>query len=399
MSLGETPAGVPVTVCWCPTRRYDAPVNQRAIGDATVTAIGIGDVDVAVADARGMSVTDVERGVNDALERGITLVDVTDDRRAQRLVGEAVRALRLRDRCVVATSIRALAELPGRARDVLPERLPPLYVQERIEASLRAIKLDALPLAFLPVRTTWCASKEWPELVGACARLTREGKVLRWGARLDLAAADREERLAEELAEAAALRDPFVALSVVYNACDRRADPLFTGALAPVRAAQPLRTSPGGLFLFEAPAAEPPPVSGPVAAPLTVLAREPLAGGTLAGAIGPGVKRTLRDDRNALDAATLERIAVGMARLAPFVSHEPPAARSCEAARAALDRAPKSEREASTVAELAIRYVLDRAIAMPRLRREHVNETIALLAAPPLSDELRERIERALDSI
>jgi aryl-alcohol dehydrogenase-like predicted oxidoreductase len=138
--------------------------------------------------------------------------------------------------------------------------------------------------------------------------------------------------------------------------------------------------------------------------PLPVLAREPLAGGALAGAIGPGMTLPPRDDRNALDAATLDRIALArraMARLAPLVRHPPPAASATDAARAVLERSRSSklDREASTVAELALRYVLDRgALALPRLhRREHLGETLGVLAAPPLSPAALERLEHALD--
>ncbi len=328
---------------------YDGGVKQRALGNTSVTAIGCGDVSLVIADARGLDARDVERALHEALSLGVTLVDVAAEDDAERLCGNAVRELRLRDRVVVAVRVPEVAPLPGAPRrDLLPERLPVAYVQQRVEASLRATRLDVLPLVQLPLRAAWRASTAWPELAGACARLEREGKVQQWGAIGD------DAELADE---------PWLcALQLPYSACERAADAI-------VAAGKP-----------------------------TVLARRPLAGGALTGRVGPGHKLAPRDDRQALDDAQLERIAVAVARLAPLVEREPAAARSCEAARAALDRGRRPDHvEALTLAELALRFVIDRgAIALPRLhRRENIAEAIAAASAPPLSDALRDRITAA----
>jgi diketogulonate reductase-like aldo/keto reductase len=60
----------------------------------------------------------------------------------------------------------------------------------------------------------------------------------------------------------------------------------------------------------------------------------------------------------------------------------PPAARASEASRGVLERAKKRDNAgAVTLAELALRYVIDRgAIALPRLHR-HTVVTDALMAA------------------
>jgi len=121
-----------------------------------------------------------------------------------------------------------------------------------------------------------------------------------------------------------------------------------------------------------------------------VFARRPLAGGALAGALGPGVKLARTDDRRDLP---LEKLAVGAARLAALVKREPPAARSCDAAREQLAKNVRAPHlECMTIAELALRWVIDRgAIALPRLhRREHVAEAVAAAAAPPLSIDVPE---------
>jgi aryl-alcohol dehydrogenase-like predicted oxidoreductase len=266
-----------------------------------------------------------------------------------------VREQRARDCVVVATRVPLADERPGAPnRDTLRERLPAAYLQHRVEASLRATRLDALPLAQLPLRPAWVASPAWPELVGTCARLVREGKVLAWGALLDEPTDD---------AAPALLAEPWLAaVSVVYHLCARGAEPLFEAAAK---------------------------------RELAVLARQPLAGGALAGSLGPGATLPPRDDRNALDAAALERIAVAIARLSPLVKREPPAVRSSETARRIAATATRPEHvECTDVAELALRFAIDRAgIALPRLhRREHVIAAIVAASAPPLSAALVARV-------
>ena len=344
--------------------RYHHRVRTRRLGDQTVTAIGGGSLDLATSAARGVPARDVERALHEAIELGVALFDVTADADSERLAGASVRELRARDRVVIATRVAILDERPGAPkRDTLRERLPVAYLQQRIEASLRATRLEVLPLAQLPLRPAWLASPAWPEVVGTCARLVREGKVLAWGVLLD--------EPGDEAAPAL-LAEPWLgAVSVVYHLCDRRAEPLFEAAAK---------------------------------RELAVLARQPLAGGALAGALGPGAKLPPRDDRHALDAAALERIAVAMARLSALVKREPPAARSCDAAREIAERLRQPDRpgqpgrpehiECSDVAELALRFAIDRAgIALPRLhRREHLIDAIAAASAPPLSAALVARI-------
>lgn len=388
-----------------------------------MTAIGGGDLCLATSAARGVAARDVEHALHEAIVFGITLFDVAGDADSEKLAGDAVRVQRVRDRVVVATRVPILAERPGAPRrDTLRERLPPPYVQERIEASLRATRLDALPLAQLALRPAWLASRAWPELVGTCARLVREGKVLAWGALVepgdlgeagvpgearvpdgvglpgevrdpDEARTRGELRDPDEARMRGELRDPgearmpgeargpggepgndpalaliaepwLAALSVVYSLCDRRAERLFAAAAK----------------------REP---------PIAILARQPLAGGALAGNLGPGVQLPPRDDRHELGGATLERIAVAVARLSALVKREPRAVRSCDASRQAAERAARPEHlECDDVAELALRFVIDRAgVALPRLhRREHLLPGIAAAAAPPLSADIVARM-------
>lgn len=337
-------------------------MRTRRLGNYTVTSIGSGDLCLGTSAARGVAAGDVERALHEAIAFGITLIDVAADADSEKLAGNAVRTLRVRDLVLVATRVPILAELPGAPkRDLLRERLPIAYLQDRVEAALRASRLEVLPLAQLTLRPAWLTSSAWPELAGTCARLVQEGKVLQWGALLD--------EPADEAAPALAAEPWLSALSVVYHLHDRRAEPLFAAAAA---------------------------------RDLAILARQPLAGGALAGNLGPGVHLPPRDDRHALDDAALERIAVAAARLALRAKHVPPAVRSCEAARQVYENGIRpAHLECADVAELALRFVIDRAgIALPRLhRREHILPGIAAAAALPLPEPLVARIlEGATDA-
>ena len=142
-----------------------------------------------------------------AIEAGINLVDVAPEVDTEHLAGDAIRSLRVRDRVLLATRVAALSEMPsgGPTRDALVERLPPSYIQDRVEATLRATRLEVLPLVQLSLRAAWRASSAWPELVGTCARLVREGKVLAWGAFVERSSS-RSTESDEEREERAGLR-------------------------------------------------------------------------------------------------------------------------------------------------------------------------------------------------
>ena len=287
------------------------PVRSRSLGvdGPTVTAVGCGDVSLARAAARGVEAREVEAALCEAIERGVTIVEVADEEDARRMVGGVVRALGARDRVVVACHVRAALKLAA-----------------PVEAALRALRLDAPGLWLLD------SAKPSADLAGAADELRRAGKALRWGVALDSL---------DEIANEKWL----CAVALPTNLCER--------------------------VDYQGPHAW--------------LARRPLAGGALAGTLGPGAKLARTDDRRELAS---ERVAVAVAKLAPYVKREPPAARSCDAARAQLEKNVRiADVRCETLAELALRYVIDRgAIALPRLhRREHVAEAIAAAFAPPLS--------------
>jgi aryl-alcohol dehydrogenase-like predicted oxidoreductase len=366
-------------------------VLARRIAGITVGSMGAGDVSLATAASRGIDSREVEGALSEVLSLGVTLVDVAPEADSEALVGGAVRALRLRDTVAVAMRV------PPRTGSMTSA-----YLVERVEASLRASKLDAIPLALLPLRADWRTSTAWPELVGTAARLVYDGKVLAWGAEADDAATARE-----------LMSEPWlVAFALPFNLCDRGAAELFTAPPPPPPPSADVVT-PSGLILptfdlnlpldiaialaTSPPAPSSPPPTEPVAPvdPTTlplVLARRPLAGGTLVGTMGPGMRRLMRDDRE-LDDADLARIAVAIARLVPLVRSDPPAARSSIEARTIMDQPrPRRLDAVPTLAELALRYVVSRgAVPLPRLhRREHVAPALTAVARGPLPPSLME---------
>ncbi|HEY6038706.1 MAG TPA: hypothetical protein VIV58_30695, partial [Kofleriaceae bacterium] len=130
-----------------------------------------------------------------------------------------------------------------------------------------------------------------------------------------------------------------------------------------------------------------------------VLAIHPLEGGALAGTLGPGSSLAPQDDRRALTPAQLEAIAIGVAKLASRVKREPLAARASAAARSITESTQRPPNViAATVAELALRYVIDRgAIAIPRIHtRDALGELVACGNAEPLPAPLIAKIDELL---
>ena len=354
--------------------------------------IGIGDISLARSAARGVDSAELNRTVHAALETGIDHLEVAPEDDSEKLVGNALRVLRLRDRVLTITRVPALTA----SRDVLLERLPPKYVVERVERALRSSKLDVLPVVQLELRAAWRSSKAWPELVDTCQRLVREGKALQYAAWLPRIEEDSAELVGEAWLSA---------LNVPYSLCEREAESLIAAAENPPEPVAPAAPEPPPVDDALAAAAArdpmiasvlasqlivaPPPVAAVAEPPAppprkAILARRVLAGGALAGTLGPGAKLRQRDDRE-LDAATLERISVGVAKLARYVKETPPAARASEAAKQQLERNKRPEHvECETLPELALRFVLDRGvIALPRIHRHEHLIYLPLIAASP----------------
>ena len=192
-------------------------MQQRALGRTgrSVAEIGFG--------GRGLD-RERQRVLLAAIEGGIDLVDVSPEwGDAEALAGEAIRELRARDRVVLATR----APLDLRA------------IQPSVERSLRATRLDGLPLVQLAGwRDDRRDAPDWPELLDTLDRLVREGKVLHWGI-----------TTAEPRRARAILAEPRIAtLQTRFHIQDRRAAailPLATEAGVAVLACSPLDS---GLF-------------------------------------------------------------------------------------------------------------------------------------------------------
>jgi hypothetical protein len=273
-------------------------------------SVGVGDVSLTTAAARGVDRAGAARALAAALEAGLELVDIAPEDDAERMVGETIRALRLRDRVIAAPRVPALRATPSgtATRNTLTERLPFRYIVARVESALRTTRLDALPLAQLDLDAAWRTSSAWPELAGTCARLVREGKVLAWGAFSDV--------LDDSLGELAP--EPWLAsLAVPFSLCERTGFDVIAAAAraaleAPTDAAaeqhDALRAAgltpelalmagmPADLILAAAspsPAAAEAPPTPARTTPLAILARRPLAGAALAGDIPPRSPPTL----------------------------------------------------------------------------------------------------------
>jgi aryl-alcohol dehydrogenase-like predicted oxidoreductase len=387
---------------------------MRAMWPRTLGArsIGIGDVSLATAAGRGIDRSATTRALSAALSSGLELVDISAEDDSERLVGETIRELRVRDKAIAAPRIPAISKLPSGAPtpDTLIDRLPVRYIVARVEASLRATRLDALPLAQLELRAAWRSSTAWPELVGTCARLVDEGKVLTWGALV---------AQVEDDTGNLALETWLTALSLPYSLCERAAEAAFAAAARAsevtldAAAVQQQAFAAAGLDASLVIAAGLPAelvlaAATPIAAssatpkaarpePIGLLARRPLAGGALAGTLGPGSKLRHRDDRNGIDVEQLERIAIAAAKLARFAKQVPPAARSCDAAKLQLEQNRRPDQlHAETIGELALRFVVSRGvIALPRLHRhELVIDALAASILPPLPPDLIEALEQ-----
>ncbi len=285
-------------------------MHRRRLGSSLrdVAVIGLGGKGLTGA-RRGLSPDDVQRAVGAAIDAGCELIDVPAAGEPERRVGIELRALRARDRVIVATAVGG------------PGRKPPLaaQVQRGVEDALRGLRIDALPLVQLAGwDDAWLDDRTWPELRGTLARLISEGKARAWG----VIAPDGTAPLR-------VIAEPWLAsVQVRYSLFDRAVEE----AVLPAA----------------------------LAAKVGVIAREPLAAGGLAGDLGPGTPWLPGDERATWPARRWRDLPEELARLAALVRSTPPAATASEAGRALLDGLIRGDDlEQATVAELALRFVVD----------------------------------------
>jgi aryl-alcohol dehydrogenase-like predicted oxidoreductase len=192
-------------------------METRAIGrtGASVSAVGFGAWGLGGDRWRDVEPREAQRALAVAIEAGCSLIDtalVYGDGQSERLVGEVVRDLRARDHVVVASKVPpADGQWPPRGR--LEQAFPESHLVRAVEASLRNLRLDAIPLAQLHVwRDDWLDHSAWPAVRGTMERLVREGKVVHWG----VSAADHAPGDALRV-----LDEPIVAtVQVIYNVFD-----------------------------------------------------------------------------------------------------------------------------------------------------------------------------------
>jgi aryl-alcohol dehydrogenase-like predicted oxidoreductase len=298
-----------------------------------VSAVGFGAWGLAAELWHGVDPAEAEDALRTALDAGCNLVDtalIYGPAVSERIIGRVLRGRR--DPVVVATKIPPLdRRWPPDPSVPLAQVFPPGHVVRSVDESLGNLGLDALPLEQLHVwLDRWLDDPGWPELEDSMGELVRAGKVLHWGISANDHAPDRALR---------ALDVPILeTVQVIYNIFDR----------SPERA------------LFPRAAAR----------QAGVIARVPFDEGALVGAVRADTVFDARDFRSRYFRG--ERAAQ--------------AAERADRLRALLGD------EASTLAELALRFCLSRpevSTVIPGARRPaHARANLAAGDGRPLSPAL-----------
>lgn len=308
------------------------------------------------------SVADARRVVGQAIDKGVDLIDVMSHDEVERVVGDVVRQLRARDRVVVATKVQPAGGARPPAGAKLHAVLPAGYVQHEVERSLRATKLDVLPVVLLQRwQDDWLDQSAWPELRGAMQRMVHDGKVMHWGVAL----------AGDETADAVrTFAEPVIGvIGVPYSVFDRRAE---AAVLAAAREHD-----------------------------VGVIVRRPLDDGALGGELAADAEFTADDTRGVSFAGgRLAEAALRLARLTEYVTETPAAARSTEPGREAVEKSEAARRtavvEVRTIAELALRFALSNpavTVVVPGMRNApHLDANLAVADGRALSPALLERL-------
>ncbi|MCE9572439.1 MAG: aldo/keto reductase [Deltaproteobacteria bacterium] len=338
-------------------------MEPRPLGRTGYSIGGAGVGATALGGGPGRDAHLAQRALFHALERGVRLVEHGHGGvGALGRIGEVVRELRLREQVAVAIRIPALNELRTPDGNLMLRRVfTPVYLKAAVEAALIATRLEIIPIAQLGLwHDDWLDDETWPELATYLAELVWQGKVLHWGV---VAGGGPAVRIADEPAIAT--------IAVPYNVFARaEGEALFAKATE---------------------------------RKVGLIAIRPLAGGLLGGDFGAKVEFRPGDARReALPPALLAAAAPRVAKLSALTSDAPPAARSSDAAREALEQAERDRREkearieASNVPELALRFALTppaiSAFAVGAASRDHVDAAIAAASAPPLGARVMEAL-------
>lgn len=152
-------------------------IEQRKLGRRTVTAIGLGCVDICPVGYYGCSTTkeDMERLVRRAYDHGITLFDTAEIygmTMSEAWVGEALQPIR--DKVTIETKFGfGVAENQPGVLNSKPE-----HIRLAVEGSLRRLRTDHLDMLYQHRVDPEVPIEEVADTVG---QLIKEGKVLQWG--------------------------------------------------------------------------------------------------------------------------------------------------------------------------------------------------------------------------
>ena len=292
-------------------------MRKRRLGrtGCEVSEVGFGAWGIGGSMWLGVEDDEGKRALHQALDLGVDFVDtalVYGDGHSEKLIAEVLKARGGRDRVTLATKIPPKDYVwPGKETTALQDTFPASWVVECVEESLRNLGVDALDVEQFHVwHDAWLASPAWEETRAAMERLKKEGKVRHWGVSIN----DHAPETALSL-----LSDPLLETAqVIYNLFDR----------SPERELFALAKDKG----------------------LGIIVRVPFDEGALTGAVGPGTVFPPRDWRNR------------------YFRGE----RKAEVARRVEALSGLLGDEATTLPELALRFVLSRAevsTVIPGMRR------------------------------
>jgi len=306
-----------------------------------ISEIGFGAWGIGGAMWRGITDDEGRKALQRALDLGIDFIDTAlayGNGHSEKMIAKVLSERSGSGPIVVATKIPPKDFVwPGRARTPLSKTFPAAQVVACVETSLRNLRAEALHLQQFHVwHDAWLSHPAWPETRRTMERLKEEGKVLHFGVSINDHAPETAMRL---------LEDPLLeSAQLIYNVYDRSPERGFFD-LARRRA-------------------------------LGVIVRVPLDEGALTGAIGPDTvfpdgdwrNQHFRGDRKA------------------------EVARRADALKALLGA------EATTLPELALRFVLYRdevSTVIPGMRRPaHARANAAVSdgrrLSPSMLDRLRE---------
>lgn len=316
-------------------------MHHRTLGSTgiRVSEVGFGAWGLGSTMWLGVPEEEGNAALHTALDDGVDFLDTAlayGDGHSEKRIAAVLKERAGRDGVTVATKIPPKdMHWPGEPGASIADVFPGSWVVSCCETSLRNLDVDALDVQQLHVwNDAWLEDAHWPDTRRAMARLKKEGKVRHWGISVNAHDPDSAVR---------ALADPiFEVAQVIYNIFDR----------SPEGATFDLVRAKG----------------------LGVIVRVPFDEGALTGAVRPDTTFPEGDWRHR------------------YFRGE----RKAEAARRADALAELLGEEATTLPELALRFVLSRAevaTVIPGMRRPpHARANAAVSDGRTLSKALLRKL-------